>query len=97
MLLFLILGIKLQPLWEKLRDSFEQIGIGVYELYYDANIDFAHELGVNNYPMFFGVVGGRLVRYKNTEISERFIRDFIQALLPHDLIYTVIFNFLFFF
>jgi len=78
--------LKLQPLWEKLHDTLESIGIGVYELNYDANPILAREIGVNTYPLFFGVIAGRLVRYKSNKISERYLREFLQTLLPHDLI-----------
>ncbi|XP_057305908.1 dnaJ homolog subfamily C member 16-like isoform X1 [Hydractinia symbiolongicarpus] len=84
--------LRLQPMWEKLAENMDSVGIGAYELNYDRNPHLAYDLGSQSYPQFFAVVNGRSVRYKGGEISERLIRDFISSLLPHSLVDRIVGN-----
>lgn len=82
--------LQLQSLWDKMSESLNNIGIGVYEMVYDRDRQFAYEIGINSYPLFFAVIKGRLVRYKGSEVREGPIRTFLSGLLPHYLIDYVV-------
>lgn len=84
----LLIGLKIQDMWDQLAENFQNIGIGIYEIYYNQNRRLVHEIGANSYPQFIAVVAKRTIKYKG-DISERSIRDFMSTILPHHLITPV--------
>ena len=59
-----ILGRRLQPLWDSAAEYLKSIGVGIYQAHFDQDYRrLAHELGVSQYPSFVGVFSGRVVRF----------------------------------
>ncbi|GFR00470.1 dnaJ homolog subfamily C member 16 [Trichonephila clavata] len=71
-----------EPIWRKLIQELEPLGVGFAAIHAQQEPTLTHKLGVSSLPYLIGVVDGRAVHYKDHQLSFIRVVDFCRRIIP---------------
>ncbi|XP_054716062.1 dnaJ homolog subfamily C member 16-like [Uloborus diversus] len=74
--------INAEPIWRKLVQELEPLGIGFAAIHAQQESSLTHKIGVSSLPYLIGVIDGRPVHYKDHQLSFIKVVDFCRRILP---------------
>lgn len=74
--------INAEPIWRKLMQELEPLGVGFAAIHAQQENLLTHKIGVSSLPYIIGVVDGRIVHYKDHQLSFLKVVDFCRRILP---------------
>ncbi|GIY00298.1 dnaJ homolog subfamily C member 16 [Caerostris darwini] len=74
--------INAEPIWRKLIQELEPLGVGFAAIHAQQEASLTHKMGVSSLPYLIGVVDGRALHYKDHQLSFIKVVDFCRRILP---------------
>lgn len=71
-----------EPIWRKLIQELEPLGVGFAAIHAQQEPSLTHKLGVSSLPYLIGVVDGRAIHYKDHQLSFIRVVDFCRRIIP---------------
>ncbi|XP_035222719.1 dnaJ homolog subfamily C member 16-like [Stegodyphus dumicola] len=81
--------ISAEPIWRKLIEELEPLGVGFAAIHAQQESALAHKIGVSSLPYVIGLVDGRAVHYKERQLSFVKIVDFCRKIIPAKTVISV--------
>ena len=81
--------VRIEPIWAQLTKDLEPVGFGVATVHTEHEKELTRKIGAKELPHVVLLIEERVIHYKNSQISNSKILEFVRRKFPYQLVETL--------